>query len=287
MSISILFMLKTRPGLLAASIALLPALPAAATQPLFDAHLHFNADAASRYAPAQIITTLERNGVRRAAVTSLPPENVRHLYEAAPALIIPLLGVYRRTEDKETWMQDAGLPARLERMLRDELWRGVGELHLFAEQRRNPVFLRIVELASRHDLPLLLHCDPAVIDSLYEHSPVARVVWAHAGSYPYPDLLRDYLDRYPRLYIDLSMRDARIAPEGELDPDWERLLWEYPDRFMVGVDTFSVARWSGYDEAATRIRNWLAQLPEAVARRIAYRNAAVVFKPNAVIDKPE
>jgi predicted TIM-barrel fold metal-dependent hydrolase len=287
MSISILFMLKTRPGLLAASIALLPALPAAATQPLFDAHLHFNADAASRYAPAQIITTLERNGVRRAAVTSLPPENVRHLYEAAPALIIPLLGVYRRTEDKETWMQDAGLPARLERMLRDELWRGVGELHLFAEQRRNPVFLRIVELASRHDLPLLLHCDPAVIDSLYEHSPVARVVWAHAGSYPYPDLLRDYLDRYPRLYIDLSMRDARIAPEGELDPDWERLLWEYPDRFMVGVDTFSVARWSGYDEAATRIRNWLAQLPEAVARRIAHRNAAVVFKPNAVIDKPE
>ena len=287
MSTSILFMLKTRPGLLAASIALLPALPAAATQPLFDAHLHFNADAASRYAPAQIITTLERNGVRRAAVTSLPPENVRHLYEAAPALIIPLLGVYRRTEDKETWMQDAGLPARLERMLRDELWRGVGELHLFAEQRRNPVFLRIVELASRHDLPLLLHCDPAVIDSLYEHSPVARVVWAHAGSYPYPDLLRDYLDRYPRLYIDLSMRDARIAPEGELDPDWERLLWEYPDRFMVGVDTFSVARWSGYDEAATRIRNWLAQLPEAVARRIAYRNAAVVFKPNAVIDKPE
>jgi hypothetical protein len=279
MTANILFILKARPALLAASIALLPALPAVATQPLFDAHLHFNADAASRYAPAQIITTLEHNGIRRAAVTSMPPGNVLHLYNAAPGLIIPVLGVYRGAEDKETWTQDAGLPARLERMLRDGPWRGVGELHLFAEQRRNPVFLRIVELANRHDLPLLLHCDPAVIDSLYEHSPAASVVWAHAGAYPYPDLLRDYLDRYPRLFIDLSMRDAHIAPEGVLDPEWERLLWEYPDRFMVGVDTFSVARWSEYDEAATRIRHWLAQLPEAVATRIAHRNAAAVFKP--------
>jgi hypothetical protein len=282
-----LSMLKITPGLLAAAIALLPARPAAATQPLFDAHLHFNADAASRYAPAQIITILKRNGIRRAAVTSLPPENVRHLYEAAPALIIPLLGVYRRNEDKQTWTQDAGLPARLERMLRDGLWRGIGELHLFAEQRRNPVFLRIAELASRHDLPLLLHCDPAVIDSLYEHNPVARVVWAHAGAYPYPDLLRDYLDRYPRLFIDLSMRDAHIAPQGELDPDWERLLWEYPDRFMAGVDTFSVARWSEYDAAVARIRHWLAQLPEAVADRIAYRNAAGLFKTTEDSDKTE
>ena len=269
--------LKTRTGLLAALIALLPTLPAVATQPLFDTHLHYNADTARRYTPAQIIITLERNGISHAAVTGQPPENVLVLHDVAPGLIIPLLGVYRSAADKETWTQDAGLPARLEQRLRDEPWRGVGELHLFAEQGRNPVFLRVVELALQYDKPLLLHCDPAVIDSLYAHSPTVRVVWAHAGAYPYPDLLRDYLDRYPRLLIDLSMRDARIAPEGELDPDWERLLWEYPDRFMVGVDTYSVARWDEYAEAAARIRQWLAQLPEAVATRIAYRNAARLF----------
>lgn len=262
---------------IAALLALLPSLCAAAAQPLFDTHLHYNAGFASLYSPEQVVTTLTRNGVTRAAVTSLPPREVLRLHAAAPGLIVPLLGVYATPADKQSWTQDAGLPTRVERMLRDGPWRGVGELHLFAGQRHSPVFLRIAELADQRGLPLLLHCDPAVIDSLYAHSPEARVVWAHAGAYPYPALLRDYLDRYPQLSIDLSMRDARIAPDGELDPDWEQLLWEYPDRFLVGVDTFSVARWGEYGAAATRIRRWLAQLPEAVAARIAYRNAARIF----------
>ena len=58
--------------------------------------------------------------------------------------------MYRTPEDKQAWVQDTRLPARLERMLSDGPWRGVGELHLFAEQRLSPVFLRIVELATRH-----------------------------------------------------------------------------------------------------------------------------------------
>ena len=288
MSAVIRSLLKTGTGgSLVVLTALLHSLRAVAGQPLFDTHLHYNAGFHSQFTPARVIDTLKQNGITRAAVTSQPPEHVLQLYETAPRLIIPLLGVYRGAEDKQTWTRDGDLPARLERMLRDGPWRGIGELHLFAEQRRNPVFLRIVELASRRDLPLLLHCDPAVIDSLYEHSPGARVVWAHAGAYPYPALLRDYLDRYPRLFIDLSMRDNRIAPEDELDPDWERLLWEYPDRFMVGVDTFSIARWREYGAAATHIRQWLAQLPEAVASRIAFRNAVGVFRPRGGGDKDE
>ena len=271
------FALKAQSALLASLLILLPARSAAAEHALFDTHLHYNSDFTGRYTPVQIITTLKTSGVTHAVVTGLPPGQALRLYEAAPGLFIPLLGVYRKPGDKQAWTQDAGLPARVEQMLRDGPWRGVGELHLFAPQRRSPVFLRIVELATRRGLPLLLHCDPAVIDSLYEHSPQARIIWAHAGAYPYPALLRDYLDRYPRLNVDLSMRDARIAPDGELAPDWERLLWDYPDRFMVGVDTFSGARWEDYGAAVTRIRHWLAQLPEGVAARIAYRNAATVF----------
>ncbi len=272
-----LFAVKTHSALLASLLTLLPALAAPALRPMFDTHLHYDSNSASRYTTRQIINVLEAGGVTRAVVTGLPPGQALRLYEAAPGMIIPLLGVYLKPEDRQDWTQDPGLPARVEQQLRDGPWRGVGELHLFAGQRRSPVFLRIVELASRRGLPLLLHCDPAVIDSLYEHSPGARVVWAHAGAYPYPALLADYLDRYPHLYLDLSMRDARIAPDGELDPEWERLLWEYTDRFMVGVDTFSVARWEKYGVVATRIRHWLAQLPEAVAERIAYRNAVRVF----------
>jgi predicted TIM-barrel fold metal-dependent hydrolase len=121
------------------------------------------------------------------------------------------------------------------------------------------------------------HCDPAVIDALFEQVPEATVIWAHAGAYPYPPLLRDYLERYPGLYIDLSVRDQRIAPDGQLDPQWELLLLAYPGRFMVGVDTFSAERWHAFAEVANRIRNWLAQLPAEVSDAIAYRNAARVF----------
>jgi predicted TIM-barrel fold metal-dependent hydrolase len=263
-------------------LALLPVLPVllpawTAASTLFDAHVHYDANDAGRFTPAQVIATLEAAGVRRAAVIGQPPERALQLYEAAPGLIVPLLGVYRAPDDKQHWTEDSHLPARVAQALRDGPWHGIGELHLFASRRHSPVFLGIAALAEAHDLPLLLHCDPAVIDSLYERHPNVRVVWAHAGAYPYPALLRDYLERYPGLYVDLSMRDDRIAPGGTLASDWETLFWDYPERFLAGVDTFSAARWESYGSAVRRIRHWLGQLPGPVAERIAYRNAAGVF----------
>lgn len=258
-------------------VILLHAMTAAAGQPLFDSHLHYNADDADRFAPGDIVAILRANDVRRALITGSPPEQALRLYRAAPELIVPFLGVYRTHADRQGWTEDAGLPARVRQQLSDGPWRGVGELHLFTAQRHSPVFLRIVELAAQRGVPLLMHCDPPVIDSLFEHRADALVIWAHAGAYPYPQLLRDYLDRYPRLYVDLSVRDERIAPGGELDPQWEALLWEYSSRFMVGVDTYSVERWSEYGRVAMRIRGWLAQLPEDTAARIGYGNAAGLF----------
>lgn len=245
--------------------------------PLFDAHLHDNA--VDGLPPHAVLETLERNGVSRAAVTSTPPERVLDLHRLAPARIVPFLGVYRSPADKETWHGDESLPARVETALHEGPWRGVGELHLFADARHSPVFRRIVELVAARGLILLLHADPAVIDAVFEQAPAARVIWAHAGAYPYPPLLNDYLRRYPGLYADLSMRDERIAPGGQLDPSWESLLLEWSGRFLVGVDTFSLGRWRDYDGHVGQIRSWLAQLPNEVAMDIAYRNAQRLF-PN-------
>lgn len=255
--------------LLAASVQAAP--------PLFDAHLHYNAEDAAHVAPEAIIARLQANRILAAAVTSRPPEQVLKLHAQAPRLILPMLGVYRTPANKATWMDDVGLPDLVEQTLAEGPWRGVGELHLFAEDRRSPVFLRIVELATSRGLPLQLHCDPAVIDTLFEQVPEATVIWAHAGAYPYPPLLRDYLERHPGLYIDLSVRDQRVAPDGQLDPQWELLLLEYPGRFMVGVDTYSTERWHAFAEVVSRIRNWLDQLPAEVSGAIAYRNAARLF----------
>jgi predicted TIM-barrel fold metal-dependent hydrolase len=250
---------------------------AVADQPLFDAHLHYNATDIKQYSPDRIVSILKHNNVHRAVVTSYPPEQAMLLYEADPQQIIPILGVYQSVEDKLAWINDNTLPAKVEQMLAQGPWRGVGELHVFAEHRRSPVLLNIVEITTKRGIPLLMHCDPAVIDSIFEHSPGARVIWAHAGAYPYPQLLRDYLQRYPHLYVDLSVRDDLLAPGGKLDAEWENLLWEFPDRFLTGVDTFSAERWGEYHVIAARIRNWLAQLPQDVSAKVAYRNAESVF----------
>jgi hypothetical protein len=160
--------------LLLAMTALLPVQLSAG--PLFDAHLHYNANDAEHYSPRQIIDILDRNEIKYAVVTGTP----------------------------------ASQP----------------------------------------------------------------VLWAHAGNFPYPDLVADHLQRYPALSIDLSVRDDRIAPNGRLNNDWYELFHRFPDRFMVGVDTYRLSSWKDFDSVVDRIRTWLAQLPDEVARRLACDNAA-------------
>lgn len=252
--------------------------PALFAGPIFDTHLHYNAATARQFSAEQIISILARNNVSQALVTSTPPSLALTLHQQAPERILPLLGVYREARDKENWTGDSSLPTRLEKQLQQDHWCGIGELHLFARERHSPVFTRIIALAGQHELPLLLHTDPAVIDSVYEQAPHQPVIWAHAGTFPYPDLLADYLTRYPALHIDLSMRNERIAPNGVINDDWYELFIRFPNRFLVGVDTFSAMRWQGFAITAAMTREWLRQLPDDIARQIAHDNAAALFQ---------
>jgi hypothetical protein len=248
-------------------------------QPLFDTHLHYGADDAATFAPAEILAILDRNDIAHAVVTGTPAAHAEALFRHAPARIVPFLSVYRSDADKISWPQDAVLPARVEQALDGGIWRGIGELHIFAADRYSPVFRRVVEIAAQRDLPLLVHADPAVIDALYAIAADTTVIWAHAGTEPQPPLLAEYLTRYPRLSVDVSVRDERIAPDGKLAADWRALFLAHPGRFLVGVDTFSVNRWRDFDAVAARIRAWLAQLPPEVAAQLARGNAADLFKP--------
>ena len=251
--------------------------PGSYAEPLFDAHMHYNAADAAHYSAQQILKTLDNSGVSQAAVTGTPADLVRQLYQQAPDRFVPLLGVYRSHDEKLHWAHDATLPARIEAELAKGGWRGIGELHLFANDRHSPVFRHIVTLAEHYKLPLLLHADPAVIDTVYDIAPGLPVIWAHAGTFPYPDLVADYLQRYPALCVDLSVRDQRIAPDGILDDDWYELFVSYPERFMVGIDTYSTSRWHDYAGVVQQIRHWTRQLPEDIAARLTYLNAAMIF----------
>ena len=114
-------------------LCLMVLLPASlSAEPLFDAHLHYNAADAARYSPQQIIARLERNGIERAVVSGTPASHTASLYRQAPGRIVPLLGVYRSHDDKIAWPDDATLPERVEAELNLGPWRGIGELHIFA-----------------------------------------------------------------------------------------------------------------------------------------------------------
>lgn len=249
----------------------------AANDRLFDAHLHYNDEHAREFTPDQILDILHQNNIVRAIVTSKPPLWAMTLHRHAPDRIVPFLGVYRHEGDKQRWHQDKSLPAFVEQQLDNGDWRGIGELHLFAENRHSEVFQQLVRLASTREIPLLMHADPAVIDTIYELEPDVTVIWAHAGTYPYPDLLANYLERYPKLMIDLSVRDERIAPDGNIQDEWYELFIRHPGRFMVGVDTFSTNRWHKYSDAIATLRDWLSQLPPDTADRLGYRNANLLF----------
>ncbi|TDY03655.1 amidohydrolase family protein [Thiohalophilus thiocyanatoxydans] len=243
------------------------------SQPLVDAHVHYNDSNRDIYSPEQIISIFEKNNISQAFVTAMPAQNAATLYQTDADRIIPFLGVYKQPQDKQNWHQDTSLPDYIEKQLEDGPWRGIGELHIFAKDRHSPVLHRLIQLAAQHKLPLLMHSDPAVIDTIYETEPGVTVIWAHAGAYPYPDLLDDYLQRYPELYVDVSVRNDRIAPNGQLADKWYNLFIQHPERFLVGVDTYSTQRWGNYHAEAALLRQWLKQLPSDVADRLAYRNA--------------
>jgi hypothetical protein len=243
--------------------------------------VHYTAAHADVVAPEAVGSVLAAAGSARAIVLTRHDDLIQAAMRVAPEVLLPFLDVYRAPANKDNWMHDAGLPermrARLDAGLETGAWRGIGELHLMAGDRHSPVFEALLVMAHARGLPVMIHGDPAVIDRAYEIEPEAVILWAHAGTFPYPPLIRDYLNRYPNLHADLSMRSERLNAEGLMPLDWHDLLIEHADRFLVGVDSFSATRWLEIGRHAAEIRAWLGQLPPEVAERIAFGNAERLF----------
>src|SRR5437763_238530 len=68
-----------------------------------------------------------------------------------------------------------------------------------------------------------------------------------------------------------------VAPGGALDPDWRKVFLRYPDRFMVGTDTWVTSRWEVVRDYMRDVQVWLGQLPPDVAEQIAFKNGDRLF----------
>ena len=248
--------------------------------PIFDAHLHYTGIDAAALPPDEIIAILDRNAITRAVVSGLPNSAVERLHAAVPERIIPFLNVYRGPDPKRHWMHDAELPARARELLdaAEVRYRGIGELHIFAEDAASPVLLALADLAAERGLMLSLHGDAEVIDAVFARQPGLTVLWAHLGTAPRPDALSPVLARHPNLYVDTSVRDGRFVDEdGRLKPAWRAFFIAHAERVLVGVDTYWTPRWQGFDAVAAEMRGWLEQLPPQVAEQLAHGNADRLF----------
>jgi len=137
-------------------------------------------------------------------------------------------------------------------------------------------------LADQQDLAVLAHVDDVAVEQLLRHTPSqgrnTRLIWAHTGIGGTPVARVDELmARFPRLMGELSYRPGLTCDDGQLCPEWRALILKYPDRIMIGSDTWINQRWLYYDELMKAYRLWLGGLPPEVARQVAWNNGASLF----------
>ena len=213
--------------------------------------------------------------MKKALVSSSDDDGTQKLKAAAPDIIVPALRPYRRRGEISTWMHDPTVIDYLEDRLSTFEYEAVGEFHAFGDDIKTDVIQRMIELAQEYDLLLHHHGDRDALDLIFETWPDARVLWAHSG-FERPSDVADALATYPRLWADLAYRSDMVGSNG-LDAEWRETFMAHPDRFMVGTDTFAPERWYYVGSHAEYSRNWLAQLPDEIARQIAYGNAEAML----------
>jgi hypothetical protein len=252
-----------------------PAPALAADLPIVDAHVHYSHDAWNVVPPREAVALLRKAGVKRALVSSSNDEGTQMLVAEAPDVIIPELRPYRTRGDVGTWVRDEAIVAYVEERLKKNRYVAIGEFHLYGADAELPVPRRIVQLAKQYGLMLHAHSDADAVERLFQQDPDARILWAHAG-FERPERVREMLRKYRNLWADLAFRTDH-ASGGKPVPEWREAFLEFPDRFMVGTDTFVPERWHFVPEHAAWSRAWLSELPADVAERIAWKNGEAVL----------
>jgi len=275
----------------------LPAYAAPYSGPLFDAHLHYNEEAwngqTGPHPISDVLARMQRNGVRAVLANSRPNDGTRALAEAGAATaqagvtVVPFVRLYRDRADYDNWFRDDTIyqmvQAELARGTPAGPYQGLGEFHLYDSANANgPVARQLMALADTRRLAVLAHVDDVAIDLLMANIPSkgqqTRLIWAHTGIGGTPVARVDALmARYPLLMGELSYRPGLTCDGGLLCPEWRALLLKYPNRFVIGSDTWVNQRWQYYDELMQRYRTWLGGLPPEVARAIGWGNAAGWF----------
>jgi hypothetical protein len=249
---------------------------------IFDAHLHYNQEPNPFYDLDKVLEIFRRNNITGIIATSRPNKGTHQLVDAkAPGLtVVPFIRPYRARSDIQTWFDDPAIWELIQSEYRRGYYRGIGEFHLYSAQSGDTEIVRkIVNFAVDKNLYLHAHTGDDGVEVLMRHNPRAQIIWAHTGFGLSADRVAAMLTKYPKLWGELSYRSGIVDGSGKLTAEWRSLFERFPDRFLLGSDTWVPERWASYSDTMAGYRGWLAQLPPKIAAQIANGNAKVLFAP--------
>jgi len=267
--------------------------------PFADMHLHFNWDHEELLTAKEAVEILKKHNVVLAAVSSVPSSYALKLSEVGGDWIIPFYSPYYHAGNRLNWFYDKQVVSEVRKALASGKYHGIGEVHLMAgvgPRRDNPIFQGLLKLADEFNVPFLIHTDASSYKYLLpvcQGYPKVRFLWAHAGGVINADGLKNLMQHCNNVWFDLAARDpwhyGYLTDErGVLLPGWLTLIKTYPHRFITGTDPVWNAHqiykwyeadqgWFHYDKFINYHRNWLKQLPAALAENIRLRNAQRFF----------
>jgi hypothetical protein len=214
---------------------------------LFDGHLHLNWENGFRFPVNEAFALMRANGVATILATSRPNDGTHALVDGAnQGVRVPFLRPYRVRSDVQNWSTDATVMALLEQEYRRGYYVGIGEFHLSGEAAASDVVRSTVEFARKRNLWLHAHVDDAALEILYRHDPNAKIIWAHTGFSTPLEKVGAYLRAHLQLICELSYRYGITGDGGKLTAEWRKLFEAFPDRFIIGSDTWIPQRWQIY-----------------------------------------
>jgi Amidohydrolase len=246
---------------------------------IFDAHLHYNWEPQPYYRLDEVLALLRKHRVTGILATSRPNTGTHALVEAkADGLqVVPFIRPYRVRADIGSWFSDPVIFDLVQDEFKRGYYRGIGEFHLSGKSAENEWVKKTVDFAVAKNLYLHAHADEEAVEILMRHNPRARIIWAHTGFGLPTERVSAMLAKYRDLWGELSYRGGITDGAGKLTPEWRALFERYPDRFLLGSDTWVPERWAAYGDIMAGYRAWLDQLPPTVAAQIAHGNARSLF----------
>lgn len=265
------------------------------TGPLFDAHLHYNEEAwdgkVGPHNVPDVVRRLSSSGVKAFIGNSRPNAGTITLaasaeVKSAGIKVVPFIRLYRNRADYNSWFNDESIYqmvlSEYAKGTDSGAYKGIGEFHLYDSANANgEVAKKLMRFAQDKQLVVLAHVDDTAIDLLMAHAPNAKLIWAHTGiGGASVERVRGLLTKYPQLMGELSYRPGLTCDGGQLCPEWRSLILAFPDRFLIGSDTWVNQRWAYYEELMTGYRLWLGGLPTDAAGKIGWNNGAKLFGLN-------